>query len=276
MKYVRCSSTGTLLLLICFAAVASPRPAGVDSFLAACRQVGLEGSGNDAAAKAWRDFVPKARATTLPDLLAALDATTPLQSNWIRSAIDAIAERSLKDGEKLPLEEIERFLRDRRHEPRARRLAFELVVRGDPGARDRIVPTLLVVFGFGVSVARTLRTRGRAAECPLVVLVALALPSFVAFTWMVPSLSATKASYLLPLLMPAGVFFANGCALLPAGGQRIALACSAGAAALAAFVFTTGTVFAPTNAQASQGFWMAMGRQLPDPYLVEAALRLIE
>lgn len=139
-----------------------------------------------------------------------------------------------------------------------------------------IVPMLLVVFGFGSSVVRVVRTRGRAAEAPLVAVVAMALPSFVAFTWLVPSLSAAKASYLLPLLAPAGAFFAQGCALLPRSGRRVVLAWSVGAAALAAWVFTTGTVFAPTNALASKGFWVAMGRQFPDPYIVEAALRLIE
>lgn len=146
---------------------------------------------------------------------------------------------------------------------------FALLVAG-------IVPTLLLAFGLGSAVRRVVATRGRAEETPLVLVTALALPAYAWFTWQVPSLSAVKASYLLPLLVPAGVYFARGCALFPTPVRRVALGLSAAAAALAAWVFTTGTVFPPTNATASRGYWLTIGQQLPDPFIAEAAQRLIE
>jgi hypothetical protein len=66
-----------------------------------------------------------------------------LAANWIRSAIDTIAQRQLSAGGKLPVEALEAFLADRGHAPRARRLAFELLAAADPTAPDRWLPKLL-------------------------------------------------------------------------------------------------------------------------------------
>jgi 4-amino-4-deoxy-L-arabinose transferase-like glycosyltransferase len=139
-----------------------------------------------------------------------------------------------------------------------------------------IVPSLLLAFGLADVVRRVVASRGRAPEAPLLAVTALALPAYAWFTWQVPSLSAVKASYLLPLLAPAGVYFARGCALFPAPVRRVALAGSAAAAGLAAWVFATGAVFPPTNAAVSRGYWLSIGSQLPDPFIVEATQRLIE
>jgi 4-amino-4-deoxy-L-arabinose transferase-like glycosyltransferase len=138
-----------------------------------------------------------------------------------------------------------------------------------------IVPSLLIAFGLGHAVHRVFASRGRVPEAPLLAVTALALPAYVGFTWQVPSLSAVKASYLLPLLAPAGVYFAQGCALFPTPVRRFALGWSLTAAALAAWVFTTGVVFPPGNAPASRGYWLSIGHQLPDPYVSQAAQRLI-
>lgn len=138
-----------------------------------------------------------------------------------------------------------------------------------------LVPTVLVVLGFGFALVRSVQSRGRAREAPLVVVAVLSVASYVVFTWLAPSLGAAKASYLLPALAPAGVFFAAGCQLLGPAVRRVALAVSLGAALLAVYVFTTGTVFAPTDAAASRGFWSMLGRELPGSYVTEAATRLI-
>lgn len=139
-----------------------------------------------------------------------------------------------------------------------------------------LVPSLLVAFGLGRCLGRAIGTRGRAPEAPLVAATALLLPAYALFIWRVPSLSAVKASYLLPLIVPAGVYFARGVELFPPPARRFALVASAAAAGLAAFVFTTGSVFPPTNAQASRGYWLAVGRDLPDRFVALAAQRLIE
>lgn len=138
-----------------------------------------------------------------------------------------------------------------------------------------IVPTLLVALGFAHMAFSTLRSRGRAPEAPLVLLCLLGAGTFVAFTAQAPSLAAAKSSYLLPLLAPAGVAFARGCALLPKAARRVGVALSLAAAVLACFVFTTGTVFPPARTDISIVFWTRIGTQLPGSRISEATARLL-
>lgn len=138
-----------------------------------------------------------------------------------------------------------------------------------------LVPSLLVALGFARMTARSLRSRGRAPEAPLVLASALCAGSFLAFTWMIPSLVATKSSYLLPLVPPAAVAFTHGCALLPPLARRAAVALSLAAAALAFAVFTTGVVFAPAPREISLAFWTRVGAALPGSHIAEAAQRLL-
>jgi hypothetical protein len=138
-----------------------------------------------------------------------------------------------------------------------------------------LIPTCLVAIGGFRSLRRVVSTRGRARETPLLALVLLGAASYVGFTWIAPSLSAAKASYLLPLLTPAGVFFASGAEALRGRVRVAALSLSVVAAVAAAWVFTTGTVFPPTQAMGAKFYWGRVGEQLPDSYIVEAVLRLI-
>lgn len=139
-----------------------------------------------------------------------------------------------------------------------------------------LVPTLLMTLGFAHMALCSVRSLGRAPEAPLVLLAALGVGSFVAFTWLAPSLAAAKASYLLPLLAPAGVAFAQGCALLPPPARHTGIALSLAAAALAVFVFTTGTVFAPARTDISLAYWTRVGGALPGSWIPEAAQRLLQ
>lgn len=104
--------------------------------------VGPKGAGNPQASQAWAQLA-RADAAQLPSMLAALDNAQPLAANWIRTAVDAVAERQVRAGGKLPQAELERFLLDTNHAPRARRLAYEWLVRVDPTAPDRLVPGMI-------------------------------------------------------------------------------------------------------------------------------------
>ncbi len=106
------------------------------------KSVGRLGAGNARASEAWRRLAA-APAEQLPTLLAALDDAGPLASNWIRAAVDAVAERRLQQGGRLPLLALEKFALDTSHHPRARRLAFEWLARVDKSAPDRLIPGLL-------------------------------------------------------------------------------------------------------------------------------------
>jgi hypothetical protein len=104
--------------------------------------VGPYGQGHEAATAAWAEVV-RAEAGQLPTVLAALDGANPLAANWIRTAVDTIAERALARGVRLPAAQLEAFLHQRSHAPQGRRLAYEWLVRVDPTAAARLIPRML-------------------------------------------------------------------------------------------------------------------------------------
>src|SRR5262245_34249657 len=104
--------------------------------------VGAEGRGHREAAAAWRKLAD-ADASVLPAVLGALDKANPLAANWLRSAAETIVDRQLSRRRQLPASKLEAFLRDTSHEPRARRLAFEILTRIDRTAGDRLLHGML-------------------------------------------------------------------------------------------------------------------------------------
>lgn len=111
--------------------------------LKALREVEREGTGHRAAKQAWDQLTANVGADHLPALLAAIDGASPLAANWLRAAVDTIAERQLMRDGNLPIAELEKFLQQKQHDPRARRLAFEWITRVDATALDRLIPGML-------------------------------------------------------------------------------------------------------------------------------------
>ncbi len=137
-------SRSLLLVLVALSMLAATRPvlAGVEEQLATLKAVGPEGAGNTAARNAWKSL-SAADVSALPAILAALDDASPLAANWLRSSVDAIAERQLREKKPLPTATLEEFTLDTKHSPRARRLAFEWLCRADATAADRLIPGML-------------------------------------------------------------------------------------------------------------------------------------
>lgn len=134
-----------ILLVLLVALAVSPacaRAAEVAALLKTLRSVGSEGLGNAEASAAWKELSASDPAK-LPQILAGLDGAEPLAANWIRAAVEAIAERALRDNGKLPAAEIEKFILDTKHDPRGRRLAFDWLTRVDETARGRLIPGML-------------------------------------------------------------------------------------------------------------------------------------
>jgi hypothetical protein len=115
---------------------------GLKRSLEVLRAVGPNGKGSKEAARAWQD-VSRADVGQLPQLLAAMDGANALARNWLRSAIDRVLERARRDKKDLPQKPLETFLRNRRHDPQARRFAYELVLEKDKTAADRFLPGML-------------------------------------------------------------------------------------------------------------------------------------
>jgi hypothetical protein len=112
------------------------------SLVARIKAVGKEGVGNVEAARAWKELVAQGP-NVLPDVLAGMDDANPIAVNWLRGAVEAIQDRALERGQKLPADRIEAFLTDTRHAAHARRLAYETLVRLDPKTPERWLPKML-------------------------------------------------------------------------------------------------------------------------------------
>ncbi len=132
--------TASVVLLVLIAGPCGA--ADLEEALRTLRAVGPKGAGNEAASAAWQE-VAQADVSQVPKLLAALDGANPLAANWIRTAVDTVCERALRDEGTLPKEAFELFVLDSSQDPKGRRLAYEWLLKVDAKAEDRIVPKLL-------------------------------------------------------------------------------------------------------------------------------------
>ena len=135
------------LFVVCIVLVGSQaaRPLRADELsdaLAALKTAQPGGAGQAAAAAAWKTAAaqPPARMT---DVLAALDDAGPLAANWLRAAVEAIGERAASAGDKSAAPALEKFVLATDHSPRARRLAFDWLVRFEPSAEARLMAGFL-------------------------------------------------------------------------------------------------------------------------------------
>ena len=125
----------SLSLLLSFAAHAEPWTAPLDQL----RKVGPEGAGNAEAAAAWNALTALGPEMLVP-VLTAMEGASPLARNWMRTAVETVFDRSLAAKASVPGEAIKTFVLDRKHEPNARRLAFELYAKLTPEEAAALIP----------------------------------------------------------------------------------------------------------------------------------------
>ena len=138
-------------LLLLFGTTASA--AEFDASLKVINSVGKEGVGNAAAAKAWAELVKAGPEALLP-ILKAIDDRNPTAANWLRTAIDAIAEKQALSGGKFGEDALAIFIRDRKNSPTARSVAFEVFEKQEPVRSD------VFLAGFLDDPSLELRLRG--------------------------------------------------------------------------------------------------------------------
>ncbi len=130
---------GPLVLLLIWPGLGA---ADVGPLLGRIKAVGKEGAGSVEAAQAWKELTARGPEVLL-DILTALDDARPIAANYLRSAVEAVADRALASGKSLPKDKLEVFVRDTRRDGAARRLAYDYLVRLDPKTPDRLLPGML-------------------------------------------------------------------------------------------------------------------------------------
>lgn len=113
----------------------------IEPLVKAICAVKAEGKGHREATAAWKKL-SGASVDQIPAILAGMQQADALSENWLRAAVETIAQRQTRAGGKLPVDALEKFLADTKQSPRARRLAYELIAAVDPQAETRIIPTL--------------------------------------------------------------------------------------------------------------------------------------
>lgn len=116
--------------------------ADTDDLIKTIKAVGGKGQGHTAAIAALKEL-QTSDASALPTIVEAFDGTGPLSSNWLRSAFESIADRAIKSGKTLPSEQLEKLVKDTNQNARARRLAYEWLLRVDKTIEDRLIPGML-------------------------------------------------------------------------------------------------------------------------------------
>jgi hypothetical protein len=131
----------SLLGLLLLGTLPGLRGADLQQDVLRLTQVGPEGAGNEAASEAWKN-VAGAGPAALALVLAQTGKTSAVADNWLRLAGNVIVDRALKAGGKLPLEELESFVRRTANTDAARVLAFDLLLQADPARAKALELTL--------------------------------------------------------------------------------------------------------------------------------------
>lgn len=136
-RFVVCCAA-MLLAATCSTAVAAVTSSELSGAIEKIRAVAAEGAGALAASEAWQT-VAAADAEQLPVILGAMKGASPIGTNYLRAAVDAVAQREAKSGKKLSVEVLQKFYDDRAQAPAARRTAYELLQRLD----EKLAETLM-------------------------------------------------------------------------------------------------------------------------------------
>lgn len=138
----RNGTPGMLLAALILAVPASAAEQGARELVAKIKAVGKQGQGNPEAAAAWKQLVARGPAA-LVDVLEAFNDNEELAANWLRPAVDAIAETALRNRQPLPADQLTKFIKQTSHDPSARRIAYEWLCKVDKTAPDKLLPGML-------------------------------------------------------------------------------------------------------------------------------------
>lgn len=147
------AATASVALVLQRTDAAAGTGAEADALVAKLAAVGKDGAGNAEAATAWKAVVRQGT-SALPALFAGLDKADARGANWIRTAVEAIADGELTAGRTLPVDVLTAHAADRKRGGPGRKLAFEWLRRVDAAGAAKLLP------GFADDPAPEMRREG--------------------------------------------------------------------------------------------------------------------
>lgn len=104
--------------------------ASLDEDISVVRTASPTTATSDEVREAWKTLA-HAPATAIPTMLRGMNDSNPAVENWIRTAVDQVAQQTLDSGGELPKAALIELLSDTSAAPRARRTAYELLEKID-------------------------------------------------------------------------------------------------------------------------------------------------
>lgn len=127
------------LITVALSAVVSDG-ADVKELAAIVNAIGLDGSGYPEAVVAV-ESLSKLDSSAIPELLGSFDDENPIAANWLRGAVEAVAENGRKQGKPLSDAKLVAFIQDTSHASKAREVAFHLLLIQSESAAEELIPT---------------------------------------------------------------------------------------------------------------------------------------
>lgn len=145
---ILCIPTRYISRAICIsllAALYSPMPCAaveIDELTATIRNIGPKGEGHAAAQEAWKSLAMQP-ASELVAVLDGFQGANKLATNWLRGAVDAIAQSAINESKPLPQDDLQEFVIEHNNAPLARLTAYEWLLRVNPQIKESLLPHFL-------------------------------------------------------------------------------------------------------------------------------------
>lgn len=124
-------------------ALAAPAEAtSLDEAISTVRTASPTAATSDQVRAAWKTLAT-ASPSEIPTILRGMDDSNPAVENWIRTAVDQVAQRTLDSGGDLPKSSIIELLADTSAAPRARRTAYELLEKIDENKAHKLLAEMV-------------------------------------------------------------------------------------------------------------------------------------
>ena len=126
------------LITVALSAVVS-RGADVKELAATVNAIGLDGSGYPEAVVAV-ESLSKLESDAVLEILGSFDDDNPIAANWLRGAVESVAENARKQDKTLADEKLVAFIQDTSHSPKARAVAYHLLGIQNRSMADDLIP----------------------------------------------------------------------------------------------------------------------------------------